>query len=1428
MDIITKKTKIPGIRLFSFLSAAIACFFILFSLSSCEFFTSNELEKKSEKAPKETAISSDGQIGTFTLLVTPKFSDASNSITTNRSAYPDFSAELTSLDFYVSCTNVFNEVKGNYDSVSGKLSFTITSPAFENKTINFYAKNSSSKRILYSEVKNVTYSIGGSISIDPVLYFKPYTATTVTNGYIDLVITSPFGSKIVCNIYDTSATPNQVSGEEGSNKDIIVKNTSDNNCQIKTVDDGITWGQYTARIFVYKDGSETSTPDYYQETINVWPDITTKLWYLSDGSTSNEYQIAIDNSEVKIYVLGSNPKGLYEATSGLPSVATVATAQNTNAGTILAPLQTISAAIVKCTNPSINYNIICDGDFSAGFAINNGNPAQVNIKISGGGKSNYKSSITGQIIINSSASSLTFENLDISTGDSLVTAISATFSSNSTLTFNNCNIENKNGGIIFTGLSGIITNLLLNNTTISGDSTEYAVDFQAFNSKLIFKGSTFIDPSVPSKNAIRVGNTSDTILVDGPLDTSHTTVAAIKYESVPTINTQLIFVQNGADLATESQRFKYMDFPYTFTDEGKLNLEKDIYVASSTSSPAGSSSGDGSESKPFDTVTAAIALVKECANTEFCNGNYTIHISGTIKEDNKIILKKGTSETLGAFSDSTLTLCGTDKTTDILDGDYDGDGTGDHTVLAINGTDLLVTIENLTIQNGNGSFGGGINVTERATLKLGSGSVITKNANTSGYGGGGLYVERSKLFMYSDALIGYDASEIAVDAATARANGGNTTDAGTQYGGGGIFAYLGASVWIGYTAENVPDTSENVCKISGNYVANDRDGGGIYISNDSSVHICKGTISYNYADRKGGAIYCGNELEMKGTVYIPFIDVKKNDLYMSSGKQIKILDTLIPPDEANGITATITPDSYSNTTVLLKDDGSGTTLAANYDKFDVTPKGSKNWKINSEGFLYLPIKVKVNDVTYTKKADCIAAIKDSQSEQAITVTVLEADVNDLGPSGTAGTILNAIVETSAKTVDLIVAEDADIKLPATSTSFFVNCNKLYHVDLAGLDTSEVTDMQGMFTLCFGYGQTSFPEDAVLDIRNFNTANVTNMSNMFAMCVNLKTIIVGSDFKTNSITESDGMFSVCNKLVGAWGSRPDATNTGFEFAHIDGGPSNPGYFTAANYIGNKLPYEAKEVGDIVFNDGSAMSYTEFNGLSAEIKNEKKATAIALIFYKGTDLNSDVAEGTPDTTTVRTLGVGLKHKSNELAWCTGSANANEKKITTIECIPIGDAGSYTFTGDKNGSDNLSQIADFLKAASDATDDTTGEGAADRYPAFYFAMNYNKQKIGSEAASRITEGSEFEHGWYLPSIAELFQIYACIVNKPNEFDLETASQALGGDSFELQANYYKSSSQYDDDESREYILKFSDGATNHLPKAYSYYYVCCIRAF
>ena len=267
------------------------------------------------------------------------------------------------------------------------------------------------------------------------------------------------------------------------------------------------------------------------------------------------------------------------------------------------------------------------------------------------------------------------------------------------------------------------------------------------------------------------------------------------------------------------------------------------------------------------------------------------------------------------------------------------------------------------------------------------------------------------------------------------------------------------------------------------------------------------------------------------------------------------------------------------------------------------------------------------------------------------------------------------------------------------------------------------------------------------------------------------------------------------------------------------------------IGNKIKPDA--VGDIVFNDGSAMPYADFAALASDDKrNALKPYAIALIFYKGTGLNSDADNGAPDTTTVRTLGVGLNHYSSGQTWCLTSAKAYNNKIETILCPSTGSNGSFDFTNDKNGSDNLEQIAAFLGVSNDTgvglNSTKSEEEAAELYPAFYFAKNYKNEKTGSESESRIPSGSEFETGWYLPSIAELFQIYAKGKGADKVFDIDAASEALGGGSFE--GKIYWSSSQDNSYANYVSIFGFEQGGVGNLSKFNNNLgiRVCAIREF
>ncbi len=125
-------------------------------------------------------------------------------------------------------------------------------------------------------------------------------------------------------------------------------------------------------------------------------------------------------------------------------------------------------------------------------------------------------------------------------------------------------------------------------------------------------------------------------------------------------------------------------------------------------------------------------------------------------------------------------------------------------------------------------------------------------------------------------------------------------------------------------------------------------------------------------------------------------------------------------------------------------------------------------------------------------------------------------------------------------------------------------NPSFTLDLGTkFNTSNVTNM----TYMFSYVAYSNPSYTTLDLGDkFDTSKVTDMSYMFNTDRFLKTIYVPSTFVTTAVTNSTNMFSGCSNLVGGVGTTYSSSNRDGSYAHIDEGPSNPGYFTSRVYLG----------------------------------------------------------------------------------------------------------------------------------------------------------------------------------------------------------------------------------------------------------------------
>jgi hypothetical protein len=110
----------------------------------------------------------------------------------------------------------------------------------------------------------------------------------------------------------------------------------------------------------------------------------------------------------------------------------------------------------------------------------------------------------------------------------------------------------------------------------------------------------------------------------------------------------------------------------------------------------------------------------------------------------------------------------------------------------------------------------------------------------------------------------------------------------------------------------------------------------------------------------------------------------------------------------------------------------------------------------------------------------------------------------------------------------------------------------------------------MMFYCFP-GQT-------LDLSSFDTSNVEDMNAMFHVCIYLKTIYVSNRWSTAKVSPTS-VFRRCDSLVGGANTAFDSSHDGVDYAHIDGGPDDPGYFTykdAPDYDEENTPEE--EEGD----------------------------------------------------------------------------------------------------------------------------------------------------------------------------------------------------------------------------------------------------------
>lgn len=211
------------------------------------------------------------------------------------------------------------------------------------------------------------------------------------------------------------------------------------------------------------------------------------------------------------------------------------------------------------------------------------------------------------------------------------------------------------------------------------------------------------------------------------------------------------------------------------------------------------------------------------------------------------------------------------------------------------------------------------------------------------------------------------------------------------------------------------------------------------------------------------------------------------------------------------------------------------------------------------------------------------------------------------------------------------------------------------------------------------------------------------------------------------------------------------------------------FTGCKKIEEPLSISPK-VGEIVLNDGSRVPFSHYMALTPE----QKEKAVAIIVMARREGNS-----------IFEVALGL-HQDKDKSWGDDTISIPEIECWSTEGSKVSAARNTKITGDLFGHDNYRKIREKNKQGS--------------YGIFERAEEYSK-------ISGVNITDKFTTGWYVPSLAELCELFK-VKNTVNR-----ALEALGKAQLR---DLYWSSSQFPGSEGKEaWLVNFNDGKLMNASK-------------
>ena len=453
-----------------------------------------------------------------------------------------------------------------------------------------------------------------------------------------------------------------------------------------------------------------------------------------------------------------------------------------------------------------------------------------------------------------------------------------------------------------------------------------------------------------------------------------------------------------------SHKDYYADSITTFETIQIKGSNFNLYVSNS-----GNDENDGSITKPFKTIKAALIAINERNNASQSSGT----------DPYKLILLTDIWESdINIAPDSNLYLTIKSNNNCTIDAQEE------NTVMTI-ANNAFVTLEDVTLTNGrstnrtggvevygsltlsdnciisnntNNSYGAGIYLRSNATLTMNDG-IITGNTSGDSSFGGGVYLEDNAVFVMNDGEISHNSAK----------NGGGVCVSG------GTFEMKGGSI----SNNTVSSNGGGVCVSGGTFIMN---GGSISnntANNGSGVYVVK---------RNTG----GNEISPTFNISGDACIEDNNDVYLTKDQKITITGEL-----TSNPVATITPENYEENVKVLAA-GNVNTLKTQVKKFNVTETDFFTSEITEEGCLKITLEAaKLTAELYEKystikvsSADGMNAISDlsqpgNGGKDFAGKTIILEDNIELGSDYKLIKTFSGVFEGNNHTITLNKPEDYD-------------------------------------------------------------------------------------------------------------------------------------------------------------------------------------------------------------------------------------------------------------------------------------------------------------------------------------------------------------------------------------------------------------------